>query len=62
MQEGLRRFCRLILNSLSSEPTIAFGGTSSNDALPPVLGPSEWSHGFMTSMADSGSAWYFERR
>jgi hypothetical protein len=50
------------LNSLSSEPTIAFGGTSSNDALPPVLGPSEWSHGFMTSMADSGSAWYFERR
>jgi hypothetical protein len=50
------------LNSLSPEPTIAFGGTSSNDAWPPVLGPSEWSHGLMTSMADSGSAWYLDRR
>lgn len=62
MQGILRRFRTLILNSLSPEPTIAFGGTSSNDAWPPVLGPSEWSHGLMTSMADNGSDWYFDRR
>jgi hypothetical protein len=30
--------------------------------LPPVLGPSEWSHGVLVTMADSSTAWYFDRR
>jgi hypothetical protein len=53
---------KLIRNSLSREPTIPFGGNSSNEGLPPVLGPSDWSFGLTASMADSGTAWYFDRR
>jgi hypothetical protein len=62
MQGWLRKVGTLIANSLSREPTIPFGGNSSNDGLPPVLGPSDWSHGLVASMADSSAAWYFDRR
>jgi hypothetical protein len=62
MSGFLRQICTLIANSLSPEPTMRFGGNSGRDALPPVLGPSDWSHGLLQSMADSGSAWYFDRR
>jgi hypothetical protein len=51
-----------IANSLSPEPTIRFGGSAGRDDLPPVLGPSEWSHGLLAGMADGSSAWYFDRR
>jgi hypothetical protein len=62
MQGWLGKVGKLIRNSLSREPTIAFGGNSSNEGLPPVLGPSDWSFGLTASMADSGTAWYFDRR
>jgi hypothetical protein len=39
-----------------------FGGSSAGDWLPPSLGPSDWSHGMMESLADRGAAWYFDRR
>jgi len=57
----LREVFALIMNSLSAGPTMRFGGNSSTDGLPPVLGPSDWSHGLLESMADSGTAWYFDR-
>jgi len=50
-----------IANALSPVPAIRFG-TAGRDELPPVLGPSEWSHGLLAGMADSGTAWYFDRR
>jgi hypothetical protein len=62
MQGWLRKVGTLIANSLSREPTIQFGGNSGKDELPPVLGPSDWSDGLVAGMADSGSAWYFDRR
>ena len=58
----LREVLALIVNSLSTEPAMRFGGNSATDGLPPVLGPSDWSHGLLESMADSGTAWYFDRR
>jgi hypothetical protein len=58
----LHQICTLIANSLSPEPTIRFGGNSSRDGLPPSLGPSDWSHGLLDCMADSSTAWYFDRR
>lgn len=58
----LDHICSLIAKSLSSEPTMHFGGSSGRDGLPPVLGPSEWSHGLLAGMADSSTAWYFDRR
>lgn len=62
MRGFLRSVCALIANSLSPEPRMRFGGNSSKDELPPVLGPGDWSHGLLESMADSGTAWYFDRR
>lgn len=62
MQGWLRKVGALVGNSLSREPTIRFGGNSGRDDLPPVLGPSDWSDGLVAGMADSGSAWYFDRR
>ncbi len=58
----LRRVRTLIGDLLSREPTIQFGGNSSRDWLPPVLGPGDWSHGLIASMADASTAWYFHRR
>jgi len=58
----LHQICALITDSLSPEPGMRFGGNSSGDWLPPVLGPSEWSHGVLVTMADSSTAWYFDRR
>jgi hypothetical protein len=58
----LQQVYALIARSLSPEPTIRFGGNSGRDALPPVLGPSEWSQGLLEGMADSSTAWYFDRR
>lgn len=62
MQELLRRARALIQKLLQREPMIRFGGNSSRDFLPPVLGPSDWSHGFIEAMADRSAAWYFDRR
>ena len=53
---------RLIANSLSCEPTMRVGANSGRDGLPPVVGPSEWSYGLLERMADSSTAWYFDRR
>ena len=47
---------------LGREPGMQFGGSSSRDWLPPMLGSSDWSHGMMESMADRSAAWYFDRR
>ena len=58
----LRQICESIARSLSREPTMRFGAHSSREGLPPVLGPHDWSHGLLQSMADSGTAWYFDRR
>ena len=57
----LRRVCMRIANTLSPVPPIRFGNAG-RDELPPVLGPGEWSHGLLAGMADSGTAWYFDRR
>jgi len=62
MQEMLRRARGLIEKLQQRQPMIPFGGSSSRDWLPPVLGPSDWSCGLMQSMADSSTAWYFDRR
>jgi hypothetical protein len=62
MRGFLRDVCALIANSLSREPGMRFGGNSSKDELPPVLATSDWSLGLVESMADSGTAWYFDRR
>ena len=62
MQIWFRRLGKLIGGLLSPEPEIPFGRNPGNDALPPVLGPDDWSHGLMASMADSNTAWYFDRR
>jgi hypothetical protein len=62
MQELLRRACGLIQKLQQRQPTVRFGGSSSRDWLPPVLGPSDWSYGLMHTMADSNTAWYFDRR
>jgi hypothetical protein len=51
----------LIGDFLSREPTIRLRGNSGRDWLPPVLGPSDWSQGLIDSMADNGTAWYFDR-
>lgn len=58
----LRQILAPIANLLSPEPTIRFGGNAGKDGLPPVLGPNEWSHGLLEAMADSDTAWYFDRR
>jgi len=57
----LRRIRTRIANALSPVPAIRFQNAGRDD-LPPVLGPSEWSHGLLAGMADSGTAWYFDRR
>ena len=57
----LRQICTWIAHALSPLPAIRVGN-GGKDELPPVLGPSEWSHGLLAGMADSGSAWYFDRR
>jgi hypothetical protein len=57
----LRQLFAPIANSLSPVPVIRFGNAG-RDELPPVLGPSEWSHGLLAGMADSSTAWYFDRR
>jgi hypothetical protein len=62
MQELLRRARGLIQKLQQRQPTVRFGGSSSRDWLPPVLGPSDWSYGLMQTMADSNTAWYFDRR
>jgi hypothetical protein len=62
MLRFLRQVYSLIARSLSPEPTIRLRGSSSKDWLPLVLGPSEWSHGLLEGMADSNTAWYFDRR
>ena len=62
MQEMLHRARRLLQKLQQRQPTIPFGGSSSRDWLPPVLGPSDWSYGLIQSMADSNTAWYFDRR
>ena len=63
MQELLRR-ARELINKLQQQgqPTVRFGGSSSRDWLPPVLGPNDWSYDLMQTMADSSAAWYFDRR
>jgi hypothetical protein len=62
MQELLSIVRRLINKLHRREPTLRFGGNSSRDCLPPVLGPSDWSNGLMQTMADSSTAWYLDRR
>jgi hypothetical protein len=57
----LRQVLARIANSLSPVPARRFGNAG-RDELPPALGPSEWSNGLLAGMADSGSAWYFDRR
>jgi hypothetical protein len=52
----------VVWDSLSREPEIRLCGNEGRDWLPPVLGPRDWSHGIVESMADSGTAWYFDRR
>jgi hypothetical protein len=47
---------------LAPEPAMRFGGGTGWDWLPPSLGPSDWTHGMMESMADRSTCWYFERR
>ena len=58
----LQQFGALVADSLSPELGMRFGETSSRDWLPPVLGPDEWSYGVLATMADSSTAWYFDRR
>ena len=62
MKELLRRARGLIQKLQQRPPAVRFGGSSSQDSLPPVFGPSDWSCGLMQSMADSSTAWYFDRR
>lgn len=52
---------RAVARVLTSDPEPASGSHGGADWLPPVLGPADWSHGFITSMADSSNAWYFDR-
>jgi hypothetical protein len=60
---GLYRRIRTGLGELlAREPGIRFGGGTSRDWLPPSMGPSDWSHGMLESMADRSTAWYFDRR
>jgi hypothetical protein len=58
----LRKVGTLIRNSLSREAKIPPGRNSGLECLPPVVGPSEWSHGLLVMMADGGAGWYFDRR
>jgi hypothetical protein len=60
MQGVLRRVRGMIQKLLQRQPMVPFGGSSSRDWLPPVLGPSDW--GLMQTMADSSTAWCFDRR
>jgi len=62
MQEMLRRARGLIQNLQQRQPTMPFGGSSGRDWFPPLFGPSDWSYGLMQSMADTSTAWYFDRR
>lgn len=58
----LRRFRVGLRSLLAREPAVRFGGNAGRDWLPPSLGPSDWTHGMMESMADRSAAWYFDRR
>ncbi len=62
MQKILRRVRALVGNMLTQEPMIGTRAHAGTDWLPPVLGPADWSHGLIASMADSSTAWYFGRR
>jgi hypothetical protein len=62
MLELLRTARGLIQKLQVREPAILRAGDASRDWLPPVLGPSDWSYGLMQTMADSSTAWYFDRR
>ena len=60
---GLLNGIRTLLGDfLCREPANRFYGNTSRDWLPPVLGPGDWSQGLIDSMADNGTAWYFDRR
>jgi hypothetical protein len=62
MTQLLNGIRTLIGDFLSREPEIRPHGNTSRDWLPPVLGPGDWSHGFVESMADNSTAWYFDRQ
>ncbi|HEY7687374.1 MAG TPA: hypothetical protein VH835_01700 [Dongiaceae bacterium] len=60
---GLFRRIKLGFGDLLARgPAIRFAGGSEHDWLPPSMGPSDWSHGMLESLADRGAAWYFDRR
>ena len=61
MQGLLRRIRTLVEYLLSPEPALQFRREASTDWLPPILGPSDWSNGVLVAMAETSSAWYFER-
>jgi hypothetical protein len=58
----LQRAYGLIRKPEPQAPAVRPGDNANRDWLPPVLGPSDWSSGMMQAMADSSSAWYFDRR
>lgn len=62
MRELLNRLRALMQTPGRQDRTVRLGEGSSRDWLPPVLGPSEWSDGLVQAMAESGGAWYFDRR
>jgi hypothetical protein len=62
MQGFLQRAYGLVQKLQPQAPAIRLGDNANRDWLPPVIGPSDWSYGMMQTVADSSSAWYFDRR
>ena len=62
MKGLLRRIAGVIARVLPPDGEPASSRRGGADWLPPVLGPADWSYGFIASMADSSNAWYFDRR
>ena len=63
MGQMMKRLRGLLVRKLwSREPNLRCGGNSIVDWLPPVLAPADWSCGLIQSLADSSTAWYFDRQ
>jgi len=62
MYRMLQRAYELFQRPEAQAPRTQLGSDTNRDWLPPVLGPSDWSGGLIQTMADSSTAWYFDRR
>ena len=59
---GLPGFLRAGQSKIRAEPPIAPRAGTGLDQLPPVLAPCDWSDSGLQMMAETGAAWYFDRR